>query len=675
MLENRIFYPFDKESRDCIQKLTEIFLYSHTFNLITILLVKRLLSFLLLFQFVGLSYSQSSEMKTWYVKLQTQPENRYEIAEKLRNIYMMESVDSLFSLGNLTLQSGIDRDNYGLMMLGKLILSNYYVRAGKSQMSHDLLNQCISYYERKSDFEYLSDAQNIKGMAYLNASNHAKAIEYFVKSIENSNKLPDDNESYQAQINLAEVYYRDGLYDLAEAEAMTFLEKAKKRKFNIAAKRSYDMLGKVYIAKGDTELAFSYFHKALHLALKEKSMVSKAHSYNNVAIAYFENGDLELAKENFKKALNMRLSENAPIGISESYYNLGDWHYFQNQFKEAIPYYVRSKEIADSNNLMKESADALFKIGLTYDNMKDYKSASRFYREYIDALIAISKVKHSKQLDMQRIAYEMQREEDRLIQSKREHILRESNQEQRSRAKMVVIVFSVLTSASLLLYLFTILKRNINRNNEEKIALEPVISELETKLVSKWEALEAFIDLEKQNLKKERSYLNGKVKLTSNVQAHPLSEERLLFWESNSSKLESYVFNEYMYSKVNEITDLDSFTAVIKAQDVINPENITYGLVCDQENQVLVCGNNGLLIQNENKMAFMTENSLDVKEYAVFVSENLKNYLIENKKWEAFLKQIDMTSKMSAEMALTTIDHAWADTFNSNQLGVLLIQP
>lgn len=639
------------------------------------LLVKKLIFFLLLLQFVGLSFSQNPEIKSLYLKYQKEPENRFVIAEKLRYIYVKESVDSLFSLGNLTLQSGIESDNYSLMVLGKLILSNYYVRAGKSEMSQELLNQCILYYKRKNDFEHLADAENLKGMAFLNTNNHPKAIEYFVKSIKTAEKLPSDNEAYQAQINLAEVYLRDGLYDLAEAEALTFLEKAKKRNFNVAAKRSYDMLGKIYIAKGDTDLGFSYFHKSLNLALKDKSVVGKAHSYNNVAIAYFENGDLALAKENFKKALNLRMSENSPIGISESYYNLGDWHYFQNQFKEAIPYYVRSKEIADSNDLMKESADALFKIGLAYDNLKDYKSATKYYRDYIDALVEISKVKYSKQLDMQRVAYEVQREEDRLNQNKRENILRETNQEQRSRAKAVVIIFSILTSFSLLLYLFTILKRNINRSNEKKVVLEPVISELETELVGKWGALESFINLNNQNHKSEEIYLRGKVKLTSNMLAHPLSEERMLFWETNSSKLESYVFNEYMYSKINEIKDLDSFTAVIQKQNLIKPEKLTYGLISDQENQILVCGSNGLLIQNENKMAFMTENSLDLKEYAVFVSENLKNYLIENNKWEAFLNQIDMTSKMSLEMAFTTIEHAWSDTFNSNQLGVLLIQP
>ena len=170
-------------------------------------------------------------MNDLYKKLHSQPEKLYENAEKLRFIYTGSSVDSLYSLGNYTLESGIENDNYPLIVLGKLILGNYYAKVGKAEVGQVYLQQCILYYKRKNDMANLADAENLMGLSYLNSNNHPKAIDYFIRSYESSKNLPDDNESFQAQINLAEVYLRDGQYDLAEAEALSYLDRVKKETF------------------------------------------------------------------------------------------------------------------------------------------------------------------------------------------------------------------------------------------------------------------------------------------------------------------------------------------------------------------------------------------------------------------------------------------------------------
>lgn len=615
-------------------------------------------------------------MNLLYKKIQTQPEKQLDNIEKLRVIYLSQSLDSLYSLGNYTLQHGIDQDNYGLMILGKLILSSYYSKVGKADLSITYLEQCIFYYKQKNDLVHLADAENLMGVSYLKSNNHPKAIQYLVRSIETSKNLSDDKESFQAQLNLSELYLRDGQLDLAESEALNYLDRVKKLNLQNAIKRSYDVLGKIYIAKQDMDLGFSYFQKGLELALKGNSSVLKAHSYNNIAIAYFENGDFSLAKENFKKALRMRIKIKDLVGVTESYYNLGDWYYFQELYADAIPLYLKSLSAADSNNLLKESADAMYKIALSYEAIGNYKLASEYYSKNIDAIQEINLSQRTKQLDMQRAAYELQRKEDQLLQSKREKTQTDSSDKQRNRAKLIIIIFSILTSGLLLLYLFTILKRNFNKENQtEKIDLKLEQGIEVNEYSNKWELLERFIHSEEKMEKRETSYFNGKIRFTSQVQLYELDQECILFWETNSSSLESYIFNNYIHSKIKDIRDLPSFSKVIHNQELIQPEKITFGLIYDQEEKVLVCGNNGLVIQNENKMSFMTENKLDVKDYSVFVSENLKNYLIENEMWDKFLNQIDMTTKMSSNMALTTLEDSWSEIFESNQLGVFIIQP
>ena len=141
-------------------------------------------------------------MNELYQALKKQPDKRAENIEKLRSIYVKNNVDSLYSLGNYTLQQGIEDDNYSMMILGKLILSNYYVRTNKTTLSENYLHQCIFYYKKKNDFQHLADAENLMGMSYLLANNHPQAIAYFIRSYETSKNLPDDNEEFQGQINM-----------------------------------------------------------------------------------------------------------------------------------------------------------------------------------------------------------------------------------------------------------------------------------------------------------------------------------------------------------------------------------------------------------------------------------------------------------------------------------------
>lgn len=638
--------------------------------------MKKLISLFLFFIFIGFSNAQEINTSKLLEQFHSQPEKRVEIATKLYNYYSSNERDSLLYFGNLTLQTGIETDDYSLMIKGKVFLAAYYNKTGKSELAKTYLTECISYYKRKNNWVLLSDVQNLMGVSYLYSNNHPKAIAYFIESLESSKKSSEGSYTFQSQINLADVYLRTGQLNSAESEALLFLERVKKLKLDAEIKRSYDLLGKIYLAKKDIELAYTYFQKALSVATKSNSKVNKAHSYNNIAIVYFENGDLDLAKSNFTKALELRQEANFPVGITESYYNLGDWHFYQDKFKEALPYYFKSLAVADSNSLLKEAADAYMKIAQTYEQLKDFKSASDYYVRYIESNAKIVRSQYSEQLEMQRIAYELKSKENSLKQSKRELMLQNSSDKQRDRAKIIVIIFSIISSLFLILYLFTVMKRNIHNNKLKKtLDVEPLISEKESMITNKWGAIEGFIDLDKKGKKRADSYLHDKVKFTCCMHVFETTSGKLIFWETNSSKLESYVFNNYIESRINEITDLESFTEELNKQELFDPTRLTYGIVSEKEDTILVCGNKGLLIQNENKMAFMTENKIDVKEYSVFVSENLKDYLIESQMWEKFLNQIDMTANMSSNMALTTIQDSWGDIFDEKQLGVFIVQP
>jgi tetratricopeptide (TPR) repeat protein len=149
-------------------------------------------------------------------------ENRLQNGIKLRDFYLDESPDSIYNIGSFLINQGIKSENLSWLNFGKLIISSYYNKKGKAEISIENLKSCMLYYEQKRDYEMLADAQNLMGVASLYQLRNNEAINWFLKSLENSEKLELENQSYMAQINMADAFVRLKDFDSAEKETFSF---------------------------------------------------------------------------------------------------------------------------------------------------------------------------------------------------------------------------------------------------------------------------------------------------------------------------------------------------------------------------------------------------------------------------------------------------------------------
>lgn len=624
-----------------------------------------------------LSFSTNAQNTDEILKLQKElrsdTQTRLKTASKLRFIYAESMKDSLFTLGNYILKKGVEEDNQALMIYGKLITADYYNTTGRTDLSIGLLKECVAYYKRKGDLELLADAQNLMGIAYIHNSEYHEAASWLLKSIKTSDALGKNNEFYMAQLNLTEVYFREEKFDLAEAEILNFIDRIKAQNKPLALKKAYDYLAKIYISKGDTQLGFQYHQKALELALKSDSKMAKAIAYNNVAIAHFENGDLQLAYENFYKALGLRLEINEVLGISESYYNLGDWNYYQDKYKEALPFYQKSLEVAVKNNLYQASADAYEAIADCYAHIGNHKDAYFYLQKYVKELTAIYKKNQKKNLEFQRAAYEIQREEERLKQDKRERKISELVEHEQDRGKVIVIGFSLLIGVLLVFYFF-LLARNFRIGKKTKGVVNESLSQESQLKDSKWNKMEHFIsglNYESQT----PGNLSDKIKLIQNIHLVPLNTGQYLFWEAAVSKLESYLLYTYIKDNLFEDEGYEAVKLLFEKQNLVKTDLITFGTLAIENDEVLINGTGGLLIQNSNKMSFLSDGHIEIRQFTILVSEVLKNKLITEEKWDKLMEQIDMIQKMSTHMSIQTIEDVWTEFLKDKDLGMMLIYP
>lgn len=633
--------------------------------------------FLLLFFICAASFSHSQEIEKLQKELKTNPRTRLQTAAELRDLFADYSSDSLYSLGNYLLNQGLKDDHQPAMIYGKMILAEYYNTEGKTDFSIKYLNECVNYYQKRKDYENLAHAQNLLGIAYIYSNEYNKAATWLIKSIKTGEKLGPDNESYMGQMNLCEVYIREEKLDLAESEILSFIDKTKKQKLTQGTKKGYDYLAKVYMLKGDMKLSIEYYKKALELALKNKSKTGKANAYNNMAIAHFHMEEIQLSFENFKKALDLRLELGQPLGISESYYNLGDWNYFQGYYDEAIRYYNLSLDVAKQNNLTKETADAYDAIAESLKEKGKFKESLEYKEKYIAQLDIMRKKNVVREIDLQRAAYEVEREEELINHKKREDRIQNRVETEQDRGKIIVIGFSLVVGLLIISYFFLLAK---NQKRDEKTTgneTGPSKEEQFRLTESKWNKIEYFIakEEEKQQQMDQYPVFYENVKCISNFSMLPLTDNRFLFWEASISKLENYILKDYVQKRDLSTITPEAVKAIFESQKLVDHESLTYGIMSFNDNQLSISGKNGLLIQSDEKMSFLTEIETGIRSFTVLISDRLKNELVATAEWDKLMQQMDIIQKMSPKMTIQTMEECWKETLVNGNYGMLLLFP
>ncbi|MFN5418393.1 MAG: tetratricopeptide repeat protein [Flavobacteriia bacterium] len=329
-------------------------------------------------------FAQSQLISTVRKSFYSFDKNILKNASILRDFYLDDSPDSIYNIGSYLIRKGFQNENQAQINYGKLIISSYYYEHGKAEVSIENLRACIQYYERRKDIENLADAQNMMGLALMYQEKNKEAISWFLKSLNNAQKLPEDAESYMAQINMVEAFYRLNLFESAEKELESFIDKVTRQKLNKGLRKAYQLKSKICFATERISEGIAYSKKSLQLAFQNGDKLGLSFAQNDMAIAYFQEGNELEAKKSFEKSLQLRKEiGNFPI-ICESYFNLGEYYYFKEDYSKAIQYYDSSFQLALKNKLLQEQVDALERIGECYSKSNSPQKAYEFMAKFAE---------------------------------------------------------------------------------------------------------------------------------------------------------------------------------------------------------------------------------------------------------------------------------------------------
>ena len=163
-------------------------------------------------------------------------------------------------------------------------------------------------------------------------------------------RLPADasSERSHAELNIAEVRWRQGHYDAAIKILQAAIADAERGRDNDARAEALKQLGTVHSHRGDLEQALAYFDQSLAAYGALGDVLGEANVHNNVGLANRRRSRHAEAAAAYRRALAIRERIGDQLGRVHSHNNLGQIEYLRGDLATAEADFAAGLEIARS---------------------------------------------------------------------------------------------------------------------------------------------------------------------------------------------------------------------------------------------------------------------------------------------------------------------------------------
>jgi len=303
------------------------------------------------------------------------------------------------------------RNIYGWIDELKEYESIKYFLAGSIFINIPNFKKAIKYFKKSLE---ISEKNGYKkgeslcymniGIAYTNIGKFDKAIEYAEKSLEIAEKN-EDKEGESARYeklynksrfgshisykcikskcygNIGNVYNYKKEFDKAIYYYKKSLEIAKELGYEQGELASHDNIGNAYNKLGCSDIAIEYHKDSLKIAKKIGDMHGKSTAYINLGAAY---GDLwcsNKAIQYYKKSLEINERLGNLVGKAACYKDMGAHHYKLGEFKTAVEYYLDAKKIFKDTEQIQQLKELYGYLSLAYGKIGDNTNAEKYKKK------------------------------------------------------------------------------------------------------------------------------------------------------------------------------------------------------------------------------------------------------------------------------------------------------
>lgn len=266
-----------------------------------------------------------------------------------------------------------------------------YFSGSDSLQSLKFANVALDWSQRNQNDTVKATALFNLGECYYSFDVNEKALEYYLKALDEYKKLNDSLNIGESLNSIGLVYYFSGDYNSAAAKFFNSLDYLKSSETRGNAAHVYSNLGMLNNRIGDNHSAVYNYRFAANLNKQIQDTASLAVNYNGLGVTYYNLTEYDSAKVYYNKALrlfqklkNRKREAIALNNIANIYVNVGD------SLSRAMNYYEDALKVFDELKDVRSKAFVLEGLGSIYREVGEYNKAISSF----ETSIALAKRHH-----------------------------------------------------------------------------------------------------------------------------------------------------------------------------------------------------------------------------------------------------------------------------------------
>ncbi|RJP65728.1 MAG: CHAT domain-containing protein, partial [Ignavibacteriales bacterium] len=271
----------------------------------------------------------------------------------------------------------------------KVRLSYLYSNLGRIYQNYYSFTEAFDAFqkgEKLAGENKSAKIQNLIGLAdiSLNLSNYAQALEYYNKANKLSSEIKTVSLKTEIDYGLGSLNYNLN----RPISALNYFYKVEKEYsydqdyYGLAD--VYDKIGLVYYKLDSLELAEKYFKEAIKNSETINNNYASLNSYLNLANIYLESNPVKAKK--ILSEIRIPHDDAYTDLLSQKFLITGKIECLQMNFVQALKYFQKADEIAESNNLKETQIEINFEEAKTFEMMNDLPNAESKYLQAIELI-------------------------------------------------------------------------------------------------------------------------------------------------------------------------------------------------------------------------------------------------------------------------------------------------
>ena len=230
-----------------------------------------------------------------------------------------------------------------------------------------------------------------KGLSLFNIGKYTEAEIQFNLSLKIASKYIHSSDATIKQKalklntislnHLGNLFSSQADYSKATSYFLKALQISEILKNNEEIAKSYTNIGLMYFYQSDLNKASDYFNKSLTLAISLGNKRLEANTYGNLANIHNSKGEYESALELFSKAYKLCEALNDLKGMQLWQGNVGLTYDALKQPAKAIPYFEKALQISEQMNDLNGASAWKGSLGSSYIKLGEFKKAEKYLKE------------------------------------------------------------------------------------------------------------------------------------------------------------------------------------------------------------------------------------------------------------------------------------------------------